>query len=72
MPFKPPPPDPSCLTPEERQLLSGLARGYNNQQLAKQIGVRKEDIEKQLQSISGKLDLAERLGLALYAVSYKL
>lgn len=56
------------LTEREEEVLTMLARGYSNQEIAERLLVRERTIRSHVSSILGKLHLANRTQAALYAV----
>lgn len=63
---KPPTPDP--LTEREVEVLTLLAQGLSNQQIAGQLSIAEVTVRTHVSNILGKLHLANRVQAALYAL----
>ncbi len=68
----PPPPHGDKLSPREREILSLLARGASNKEIARQLEVAESTIKIHVQSILKKLNLTSRVQAAVYAVEHHL
>ncbi len=55
------------LTPRERQLLSLLAQGRSNHEIARALSIREKTVRNQVSIISTKLGVAGRVQAALFA-----
>jgi two-component system nitrate/nitrite response regulator NarL len=53
------------LTPRERDILAGLARGEANAQIARHLGVGEKTIRNQLTTVFAKLNVADRTNAVL-------
>ena len=56
------------ITPRERQLLSLLADGSPNNEIAERIGVRETTVAKQFERLQSKTGTQSRLELVIYAL----
>lgn len=57
------------LTPREREVLSALARGLNNRDIAESLIISEHTVKKHISQILEKLNLQDRTQAALFAVS---
>jgi DNA-binding NarL/FixJ family response regulator len=55
------------LTPRERQVLGGVARGLTNRQIAQELGISAATVKDHLSSVLGKLGVANRTQAAIAA-----
>jgi NarL family two-component system response regulator LiaR len=62
------PPPPTGLTERELVVLHRVAQGLSNQDIATQLGVSEGTVGKHVSNILGKLPLANRTQMALYAL----
>jgi DNA-binding NarL/FixJ family response regulator/class 3 adenylate cyclase len=60
------------LTAREKEVLSQLARGASNKEIAYELGITERTARTHVSNILGKLALASRTQAALYAVEHKL
>jgi DNA-binding NarL/FixJ family response regulator len=60
------------LTAREREIVVLVAQGYGTQKMANVLCISEKTIRNHLVSIYGKLNVSERLELALYAVKHGL
>jgi DNA-binding CsgD family transcriptional regulator len=56
------------LTARERQVIELVVAGYTNADLAQELGINENTAEDYLTGVSGKLGVANRLELILFAV----
>jgi two-component system nitrate/nitrite response regulator NarL len=68
----PPPvaPEADKLTPRERDIISQLAAGLSNKEIARKLDVAESTVKIHLQSILKKLGLSNRVQAAIYAVGH--
>lgn len=59
---------PIRLTGRERQLVSLLAKGCTNKEMASQLGVSDQTIKNQLTTLYRKADVGNRLELVVFAL----
>jgi DNA-binding NarL/FixJ family response regulator len=62
----------AALTHREREIVSLIAEGLRNHQIASHIGIAEKSVRNQLSSIYDKLGVNDRLELAVYAYQYGL
>lgn len=60
------------LTTREREIIKALALGMNNKLLGKTLHISEATVRHHLSSIYGKLDIADRLNLLIFAYQHKL
>ncbi len=60
------------LTGREKEVLSQLAKGASNKEIAYELGITERTARTHVSNILGKLGLASRTQAALYAVEHKL
>jgi len=56
------------LTPREKEVLSLLARGYNNNEIAECLHISKHTVKNHVSNIYRKLEMDDRTQIALLAV----
>ena len=56
-----------ALTASELRILKLVADGFQNDEIAKQLGISTSTLKRNLQTILGKLDVSNRAGAAAYA-----
>lgn len=61
-----------CLTASEREIVSLVAQGYSNGEIAKRLFTSEQDVRKSLRIIFDKLGVSDKLELVLYAIFHKL
>ncbi len=67
----PPPPAPSLLellTPRERDVLHGVARGFTNKAIAAELGISRRTVEAHRESLMRKVDIHSVAGLTRFAL----
>ncbi len=60
------------LTPREREILSCIARGLSNKEIARTLDVAESTVKIHVQNMLRKLDLTSRVQAAVYAVEHGL
>ena len=60
------------LTPRERELVSLIAAGLRNKQIADRLHISEATVRHHLTSIFSKLEVSDRVGLAIYAYRHNL
>jgi len=60
----------SALTEREHEVLTALARGLSNKEIARQLFVTDHTVKKHISSILDKLEMKDRTQAALYAVAH--
>jgi two-component system, NarL family, response regulator LiaR len=69
---RPPPPDPlQPLSPREREVLRLIARGYSNRQIGRELGIGEQTVKTHVRSILIKLDLQDRVQVAIFALRHQ-
>ncbi len=61
-----------ALTARELEIVSAVAAGYSNQQMAERFGLAEDTIDHHLTAIFAKTGVANRLELALFALHHRL
>jgi two-component system response regulator NreC len=56
------------LTPREREVLTLIAEGYTNRQIAKKLVISVKTVDRHRENIMGKLNLHNRIELVKYAI----
>lgn len=62
----------SSLTAREREVITLIAQGLKNKQIAAKLFISETTVAHHLSSIFSKLDISDRLELMLYALDHKL
>ena len=60
------------LTPREREIVQGLARGESNKEVARTLDVAESTVKIHVQNVLKKLNLTSRVQVAVYAVEHGL
>jgi two-component system nitrate/nitrite response regulator NarL len=60
------------LTPRELQIVSAIAAGYANKEIASRLSVSEHTVKHHLSSIFDKLGVTNRLEVALFAIKHQL
>ena len=60
------------LTQREREVLTTIAKGYRNKQIAQELGISEVTVRHHLTAIFSKLKVSDRLELLIYAHSHGL
>jgi DNA-binding NarL/FixJ family response regulator len=60
------------LTPRERDVLGGVARGLSNRAIADELGIAERTARTHVSNILAKLGLTSRTQAALFAVEHHL
>ena len=60
------------LTPREREVITLIAEGLKNKQIAERLAIREATVTHHLSSIFSKLGVVDRLGLTIYAFGHGL
>mgnify|MGYP003760221513 CR=1 FL=1 len=60
------------LTPREKEVLSLVARGYNNNEIAAYLHISKHTVKNHVSNIYHKLEMDDRTQIALLAVRHGL
>jgi two-component system, NarL family, response regulator LiaR len=69
---RPPPPDPlEPLSPREREVLSLIARGLSNRQIARDLVIGEQTVKTHVRSILTKLGLQDRVQAAIFALRHQ-
>lgn len=58
------------LTPREREVLSLIATGANNQEIAEILSISRKTVKNHVSNILGRLDMRDRTQAALFASSF--
>jgi DNA-binding NarL/FixJ family response regulator len=71
-PMAPPPPtrerERSPLSQREREIVSLVAQGFKNKEMAEKMFISEQTVKNHLHNIFDKLGVSDRLELALYAI----
>ena len=62
----------ASLTQREREVLTTIAKGYRNKQIAQELGISEVTVRHHLTAIFSKLKVSDRLELLIYAHSHGL
>lgn len=62
----------ASLTQREREVLTTIAKGYRNKQIAHELGISEVTVRHHLTAIFGKLGVSDRLELLIFAHSHGL
>jgi NarL family two-component system response regulator LiaR len=69
---RPPPPDPlQPLSPREREVIRLIARGQSNRQIARDLAIGEQTVKTHVRSILTKLDLQDRVQVAIFAIRHQ-
>lgn len=60
------------LTPREKQVLGGVVRGQTNREIAFSLGIDEKTVEKHLENVFRKLEVASRVEAAVLAIREKI
>jgi len=60
----------SCLTPRERQVMSMIAAGLGNKQIARKLGISVHTVRNHRQRLMDKLDVHDTATLTRFAISW--
>lgn len=60
------------LTPREQEILSSIARGGSNKEIARQLDITESTVKIHVQNILKKLELSSRVQVAIYALEHGL
>jgi two-component system, NarL family, nitrate/nitrite response regulator NarL len=60
------------LTPRELQVIATVVAGYKNKDIAQKFGISEQTVKHHLTNIFHKLDVSNRLELALFAIAHQL
>ncbi len=59
-----------ALSPREREVMAGLARGRSNREIARALAVSEETVKSHVKSILAKLGLADRTQAAIFGLQH--
>ena len=62
----------SPLSQREREIVSLVAQGYKNKEMAEKMFISEQTVKNHLHNIFDKLGVSDRLELALYAIHHKI
>jgi DNA-binding NarL/FixJ family response regulator len=62
----------SVLTEREREVVALIAEGLHNRAIAQKLGITENTVRHHLTAVFGKLGVADRLELAVYALRHRL
>ena len=60
--------DKTPLTPREREVLTYIAEGYTNREIAEALVISVKTVDRHRENIMNKLDLHNRVALVKYAI----
>ena len=63
---------PSLLSPRERDILRGIARGASNKEIARELGIAETTVKIHVQHVLRKLDVTSRVQAAVAATEHGL
>jgi DNA-binding NarL/FixJ family response regulator len=63
---------PFGLTPREREITNAVTAGFTNKEIARRFSLSEETVKHHLTKIFSKVNVANRLELALFAISQNL
>lgn len=61
-------PEPSPLSPREREVVALVARGFRNKEIAGKLSISTQTVKNHMHNIFDKLAVKDRLELAIYAI----
>ena len=61
-----------ALTPRERDVLDGVARGLTNKAIAAELGISRRTVEAHRESLMRKLEIHNKAQLVQYAIQKKI
>lgn len=64
--------EPCPLSPREREVAALVAQGFKNRDMARKMSISEQTVKNHLHKIFEKLGIADRLGLALYAIHWNI
>jgi len=71
-PALPPPPEIKLLTARENEVLKLVAQGMNNREIAAELFITEPTVKTHISNIMHKLNLRDRVEIALFAFQYQL
>lgn len=64
--------EPQPLTPTEREILTGIARGETNRELASRLHLSERTVRRRIEDLYARLHLSDRIQAAIYAAEHGL